>query len=71
MRAELRRIDSLSGHADYEEMIRYISCQDKRKMKGLFIVHGEEETQKHFAATLGERGWKNITVPEFRQSVEL
>lgn len=71
VRAELRRIDSLSGHGDYEEMIRYISCQDQRKLKNIFVVHGEEETQKHFADTLHSRGWKNITIPAFRDEVEL
>ena len=71
VRAELRRIDSLSGHGDYSEMINYIGCQDKKKLKGLFIVHGEEETQVHFKETLSELGWKNITIPAFRDEVEL
>ena len=71
VRAELRRIDSLSGHGDYEEMLRYISCQNKRKVKHLFLVHGEEETQRHFADTLAAAGWKNITIPAFRDEVEL
>ena len=71
VRAELRRIDSFSGHGDYEEMIRYISCQDSKKVKHLFLVHGEEETQMHFADTLKHRGWKHISVPTFREEVEL
>ena len=71
VRAELRRIDSLSGHGDYSEMINYIGCQDKKKLKGLFIVHGEEETQMHFKETLSELGWKHISVPAFRDEVEL
>ena len=71
VRAELRRIDSLSGHGDYREMMRYIGCVDKKKVKGLFIVHGEEETQMHFADMLKKDGWKNITIPTFRQEVEI
>ena len=71
VRAELRRIESLSGHGDYEEMIRYIGCQDKKKVKQLFLVHGEEETQRHFAETLGKAGWKHIGIPAFREEVEL
>ena len=71
VRAELRRIDSFSGHGDYKEMMRYIDCQDKKKVKGLFIVHGEEETQRHFADTLAADGWKHITIPAFRDEVEL
>jgi metallo-beta-lactamase family protein len=71
VRAELRRIESLSGHGDYSEMIRYIGCQDKRKLKHIFIVHGEEETQQHFAETLLKVGWKSVSVPTFREEVEL
>jgi metallo-beta-lactamase family protein len=71
VRAELRRIDSLSGHGDYEEMMRYISCIDKKKVKRLFLVHGEEETQQHFADTLGKAGWKHVSIPAFREEVEL
>ena len=71
VRAELRRIDSLSGHGDYSEMMRYISCQDKRRVKRLFLVHGEEETQRNFAATLDKGGWHRISIPAFREEVEI
>ena len=71
VRAELRRIDSLSGHADYREMMRYIGCQDRRKLKRLFIVHGESETQERFAATLRDDGWRDVHVAEYREEVEL
>ncbi|MBQ9418511.1 MAG: MBL fold metallo-hydrolase [Bacteroidales bacterium] len=71
VRAELRRIEGLSGHGDYGEMIRYISCQDPKRMKQIFLVHGEAETQQHFAVTLGEAGWKAVSIPEFREEVTL
>lgn len=71
VRAELRRIESLSGHSDYKEMMQYIDCQDKKKIKRLFLVHGEEQTQTNFRDTLMGQGWKNIEIPEFRQEVEL
>jgi metallo-beta-lactamase family protein len=66
VRADLRRIDSYSAHADYEEMIRYISCQDKKKLKKIFLVHGEEETQMNFRETLHKNGFKNVEIPSFR-----
>ena len=71
VRAELRRIESLSGHGDYSEMINYIGCQDKKKLKKLFLVHGEEQTQFNFRDTLSNLGWKNIEIPEFRQEYDL
>ena len=71
VRAELRRIESLSGHGDYSEMINYIGCQEKKKLKKLFLVHGEEQTQFNFRDTLSNLGWKNIEIPEFRQEYDL
>ena len=71
VRAELRRIESLSGHGDYNEMMRYIGCQEQKKLKGLFLVHGEAETQEHFRDTLTAAGWKHIQIPDFRDTVEL
>lgn len=71
VRAELRRIESLSGHADYEEMVRYISCQQKGKVKKLFLVHGEADTQVKFQQYLAKKGWKRVEVADFRQEVEL
>lgn len=71
VRAELRRIESLSGHADYSEMINYIGCQDKKKLKKIFLVHGEAEVQANFRETLIGNGWKDVEVAEFRQAVEL
>ena len=71
VRAELRRIESLSGHGDYSEMINYIGCQDKHKLKKIFLVHGEAATQEHFRDTLNEVGWKRVEIADFRQEVEL
>ena len=71
VRAELRRIESLSGHGDYSEMINYIGCQEKKKLKTLFLVHGEEQTQFNFRDTLTSLGWKNVEIPTFRQEYEL
>ena len=71
VRAELRRIESLSGHADYNEMLKYISCQNPRKLRSIFLVHGEEQTQYNFQSTLSAAGWKNIQIPDFRTQIEL
>lgn len=71
VRADLRRIESLSGHADYNEMLNYISCQEKRRIKKIFLVHGEAETQEHFRDTLNKKGYKRVEIPERGELVEL
>ncbi len=69
VRAEIRRIDSYSAHADYQEMLQFLKCQNQDILKTIFLVHGEEETQKIFANTLNENGYKNIYIPSKKESV--
>lgn len=71
VRADLRRIESLSGHADYSELIRFIGCQQQSKVKQIFLVHGEAQSQAAFQQTLNASGWKHVHIATFRQEVEL
>jgi len=63
VKAEVKKIDSFSGHADYKEMISFLGCQDKAAVEKTFVVHGEYETQKKYAGYLAEEGYKNVEVP--------
>jgi metallo-beta-lactamase family protein len=71
VRAEIRRIDSYSAHADYQEMLKFLECQNKDEIKKIFLVHGEEETQKIFANTLNENGYKNIYIPSKTEEITI
>jgi metallo-beta-lactamase family protein len=71
VKADVERIDSYSGHADYKEMIEFLSCQDKSKLQKVFIVHGEYQSQLSYKQSLEKEGYKNIEIPDFRQEVEL
>jgi metallo-beta-lactamase family protein len=63
VRADIRKIESFSGHADYREMIQFLNCQEKTGLEKVFIVHGEYETQKKYVAELQKEGYKNIEIP--------
>jgi metallo-beta-lactamase family protein len=72
VRATLARIDAYSGHADYNELIQYLSCQKgNRRLKKIFIVHGEGDTRVAYAKHLKDAGFKQAYVPKFRESIEL
>jgi metallo-beta-lactamase family protein len=62
--AEVFRIDSFSGHGDYNEMAQYLQCQNNEKLQMTFLVHGEYEVQKKYAARLTEKGFSNIQIPK-------
>ncbi len=65
--AEVKSIDSFSGHGDYNEMIDFLSCQNKSEIQKTFLVHGEYETQVNYSGRLQESGFNNIQIPAMRQ----
>jgi metallo-beta-lactamase family protein len=69
--ADIRKIESFSGHADYREMIGFLSCQEKSAIEKTFIVHGEYETQKKYVAELQKEGYKNIEIPAKGQEYQI
>lgn len=64
VKADVERIDSYSGHADYNEMIGFLECQDKEKIQKLILVHGDIDAQEYFRDRLQEKGYNNISIPE-------
>ena len=64
VKAQIQKIESYSGHADYEEMYQFISCQDFEKIKKLFIVHGEDDARNFFSKYLKSKGINNIHSPK-------
>jgi metallo-beta-lactamase family protein len=69
--AEIKKIESFSGHGDYSEMLKYLECQDTSGVEQTFIVHGEYETQKNYAEKMKAAGFRNIEIPAQGQSYEL
>lgn len=71
VRAEIRKLDSFSGHGDYTEMIDYLSCQKKENLKKIFLVHGEYETQIAYREHLKDAGFRNIEIPYAGESFDI
>ncbi|PKR82045.1 MBL fold metallo-hydrolase [Brumimicrobium salinarum] len=64
VKAEIRYIKSLSAHADYKEMIRYLSSNNSGAVKRIFLVHGEDEVAQNFQLHLTENGYHNVIIPD-------
>jgi len=67
VKADIRHIESFSGHGDYKEMISYLKCQDPLHLQKLFLVHGEYATQQFYQSMLEKEGFKNIYIPAPRE----
>jgi metallo-beta-lactamase family protein len=69
--AEVGAITGLSAHADSDDLLQFLSSQDPGKVKEIFLVHGEYETQLGFKTKLENKGFKNIYIPQQHEKIEL
>ena len=69
--AEVGVIASLSAHGDYDDLSQWLSCQDARQVRKLFLVHGEYEVQVAFREKLLKKGFTDIEIPALHQTIGL
>jgi metallo-beta-lactamase family protein len=69
--AEIAEMDTMSAHADYDDLLQWLECQDKSMVRQLFLVHGEYEVQQQFADRLHRKGFKEVVIPERHQPYQL
>ena len=63
-------MDSFSAHADRGEIYDFIKNQ-KKKIKKIFLVHGEIDRQEALVNYLGNKGFKSVEIPKLAETVEL
>lgn len=68
--AEVGAIRSMSAHGDYEDLSQFLACQDPKKVKTLFLVHGEPEVQQQFRERLMKKGFE-VEIPAMHAEVGL
>ncbi len=69
--AEVGAIRSMSAHGDYEDLSQWLSCQDPKQVKKLFLVHGEYDVQVPFKNRLVKKGFMDVEIPERHYEVGL
>ena len=70
VRAKIEKIEGFSAHVDREEMLRWLSGF-KDNPKNLFLTHGEPAVISKLQQYLYEREFDKITVPAYRDTVNL
>ena len=71
VKAEVQSIRSMSAHGDYEDLLRFLSCQDPAKVRQLFLVHGEYQVQQKFALRIKAEGFNLVSIPTQHEVFEL
>ncbi len=68
--ATIGEMRSMSAHGDYNDLLQYLACQDPKKVKKVFLVHGEYDVQQNFAAMLLKKGFEPY-IPDRHEEVGL
>ncbi|MCC7235046.1 MAG: MBL fold metallo-hydrolase [Bryobacterales bacterium] len=70
LRSEVVTLQELSGHADQAELLQWIKPIAKR-LKGIFLVHGETVNQEGLKTAIEERYDVPVTIPRRGDHFEL
>ena len=69
--AEIAEMRSMSAHGDYDDLCQFLACQDPKKVKKVFIVHGEYPVQVDFQKRLIRKGFVDVEIPSLHQEIGL
>jgi metallo-beta-lactamase family protein len=64
LRAKVEIMDSFSAHGDHNEMLAFLNNQNRARLKKIFLVHGDFESQLAFKKGLEKNGFNFISMPE-------
>jgi metallo-beta-lactamase family protein len=71
VKADIRQIESMSAHADYNDLCQYLSILDPGKVKQVFIIHGEPDAQDEFRDKLIRKGFLDVIIPDRHETYGL
>lgn len=71
VKAEIGQVNGMSAHGDTDDLNQFLARQNPDKVKGIFLVHGEQAVQKAFADRLSLKGFTRIECPAPHQAFPL
>lgn len=70
VRATVEYLKDYSGHADYQDILRWLKAFTRKPSK-LFLVHGDSESLDALQQRIREQVHVDVTVPRHRECIDL
>ncbi len=70
LKAEVVTMNAFSAHADYNDILDYVSHLNFKRLKRIFLVHGEPDAQANLKKLLEERNYK-VTIVKYGEHYTL
>ena len=71
VKAKVEQINAFSAHADYEECTKWLKAIDTSRLKKIFMVHGEKESQEFFRDYLQSHGFPDVQIVKYGETYEI
>jgi metallo-beta-lactamase family protein len=71
VKAEIATLNAFSAHADYAETVAWLSRHDLKRLKKVFLVHGEDKAQAHLKGELLRAGVRQVDIVRYGDVFEL
>ncbi len=71
VKASVEKINAFSAHADYQESLAWLNSLDTSRLKKIFLVHGESESQVFFQKFLKENGYPDVEIVKYGETYDL
>ena len=68
--ATIKQTDLLSGHGDHDDLLNTVKQQHPKKLKKVFLVHGESKSLDSLATAINDAGY-TVAIPEKGEVFEL
>lgn len=65
VKAEIKTLNAFSAHADYNEIQEWLGHSDLKRLKKIFLVHGEPEAQDNLKRELLKMGVSAVEIAEY------
>lgn len=62
LNARVKILNTFSAHADYSDIKRIVSRMDLKRLRGVFLVHGENDSLEHLQDELLNIGVKEVRI---------
>ena len=63
VKCQIKTMDYFSGHADQNELLDYLQLNPQKRLKNIFLVHGEEDQALPLREKIIQKGYKNADFP--------
>jgi metallo-beta-lactamase family protein len=71
VKAEIATLNAFSGHADYSETIEWLSLLDWKRLKKIFLVHGEDPALQNLRNEILRLGVPKVEIVRYGDNFEL